>query len=55
MIAPKAAKQADALKQFLNWALDRGQIYGNDLYFMPIPKVVQTESLKLVNQIQQAS
>jgi phosphate transport system substrate-binding protein len=55
VIAPKAAKQADALKQFLKWALDRGQVYGNDLYFVPIPKVVQTESLKLVNQIQQAS
>jgi phosphate transport system substrate-binding protein len=54
-IVPKAAKQAATLKRFLKWALKRGQIYGGDLYFVPIPKVVQTESLKLVSQIQQAS
>jgi phosphate transport system substrate-binding protein len=54
VIAPKAAKQAAALKQFFTWALNRGQSYGPDLYFMAIPKVVQNESLKLVSQIQQA-
>ena len=52
VIAPKAAKQGAALKQFLNWALKSGQTYGASLYFVPIPKVVQQESLKLVGRIQ---
>jgi phosphate transport system substrate-binding protein len=51
VIAPQAAKQATALKQFLNWALKSGQTYGASLYFAPIPKVVQAESLKLVAKI----
>jgi len=51
VIAPKAAKQGPALKQFLTWALQKGQSYGAALYFVPIPKVVATESLKLVNRI----
>jgi phosphate transport system substrate-binding protein len=52
VIAPKAAKQGAALKQFLTWALKSGQTYGASLYFVPIPKVVQQESLKLVGRIQ---
>jgi len=55
VIVPKAAKQAATLKQFLRWALNRGQTYGVDLYFVPIPKVVQTASLKLISQVHQAS
>jgi len=51
VIAPKTAKQAPELKQFLTWALKKGQTYGASLFFVPIPKPVQTESLKLVNQI----
>jgi phosphate transport system substrate-binding protein len=51
VIVPKSAKQAPALKQFLNWALQKGQTYGAALYFVPIPKVVQTVSLNLVKQI----
>ncbi|MGA9761590.1 MAG: phosphate ABC transporter substrate-binding protein PstS [Gaiellaceae bacterium] len=51
VIAPKAAKQGPALKQFLTWVLQKGQSYGAPLYFVPIPNVVQTESLKLVNGI----
>ncbi len=51
VIVPKTAKQAAALKQFLNWALKKGQSYGRGLYFVPIPTAVQKTSLKLVNQI----
>jgi len=51
VIVPKAPKQAPALKQFLKWALQKGQSYGASLYFVPIPKPVQKASLKLVNQI----
>ncbi|MHB8059510.1 MAG: phosphate ABC transporter substrate-binding protein PstS [Gaiellaceae bacterium] len=51
VIVPKAAKQAAGLKQFVGWALKNGQSYGAKLYFVPIPKAVQKESLKLVNQI----
>ena len=54
-IVPKAAKQAATLKRFLKWTLQRGQAYGKDLYFVPIPTVVQKTSLKLVNQVHQAS
>jgi len=54
VIVPTAAKQSADLKRFLKWALTRGQIYGGDLFFVPIPKVVQTTSLKLVDRIQQA-
>ncbi len=55
VVVPEAAKQASVLKQFLSWALQKGQTYGASLYFIPIPKVVQKVSLQLVNQIQQAS
>jgi len=52
-VVPKAAKQPAALKKFLTWALKKGQTYGAPLYFVAIPKVVQKESLKLVNQVHQ--
>ena len=55
VIVPTEAKQAADLKRFLTWALTRGQVYGSDLFFVPIPKVVQTASLDLVNRIKQAS
>jgi phosphate transport system substrate-binding protein len=55
VIAPTQAKQATLLKAFLNWALKRGQIYGQDLYFIPIPTAVKTASLGIVAKIQQAS
>lgn len=51
VIVPKTAKQPTELKTFLTWALKKGQSYGASLYFVPIPKVVQAQSLKLVNQI----
>ncbi len=54
-IVPKAAKQAAALKYFLKWALGRGQAYGPDLRFVPIPAVVKNASLDLINKITQAS
>ncbi|HEY5160319.1 MAG TPA: phosphate ABC transporter substrate-binding protein PstS [Gaiellaceae bacterium] len=54
VIVPTAAKQAPDLKKFLTWALTRGQVYGGDLFFVPIPKVVQTTSLEFVNRIKQA-
>ncbi len=51
VIVPKTAKQATDLKTFLAWALKKGQSYGANLFFVSIPKVVQAQSLKLVNQI----
>jgi phosphate transport system substrate-binding protein len=54
-IVPKAAKQADALKYFLKWALGHGQTYGPDFRFAPIPTIVKNASLGLINGITQAS
>ena len=51
VIVPKTAKQATDLKQFLTWALKKGQSYGAKLYFVPIPKAVQNASLKLVSKV----
>jgi ABC-type phosphate transport system substrate-binding protein len=55
VIVPTAAKQATDLKQFLTWALNKGQSYGAAFYFVPIPAAVQKASLKLVGQIHKAS
>ncbi len=40
VIAPLQTSKAPALKQFLDWAVTRGQSYGRPLLFMPLPKVV---------------
>jgi len=51
VIVPTAAKQATDLKQFLTWALNKGQSYGASLFFVPIPTAVRKVSLQLVDRI----
>jgi phosphate transport system substrate-binding protein len=40
VIVPLQTAKAAPLKQFIDWAVTRGQQYGHGLLFMPLPKVV---------------
>lgn len=44
-------KKADALKNFLEWALTDGQNYAKELYYAPIPKELEKLIEKKVNLI----
>jgi len=46
VIIPKQSSKAAELKQFVKWALTKGQADGPKLLFSPLPKVVLNESLK---------
>jgi phosphate transport system substrate-binding protein len=46
VIVPKQTAKAAELKQFIRWALTKGQADGPRLLFSPIPKVVLNASLK---------
>ena len=51
VIIPKQSGKARELKQFVRWALTRGQSSGPKLLFAPIPKVVLNASVKTLNLI----
>jgi phosphate transport system substrate-binding protein len=46
VIIPKQSSKATELKQFVKWALTKGQADGPKLLFSPLPKVVLNASLK---------
>jgi phosphate transport system substrate-binding protein len=51
VIVPKQTAKAQDIKQFVRWALTRGQSSGPKLLFAPIPKVVLNASLKTLNLV----
>ena len=51
VIVPKQTAKARELKQFVRWALTKGQTAGPKLLFAPIPKVVLNASLKTLNLV----
>src|SRR6266508_2594918 len=51
VIIPKQNAKAKELKQFVRWALTKGQTDGPKLLFQPIPKVVLKASLKTLNLV----
>jgi phosphate transport system substrate-binding protein len=46
VIVPKDTPKAKELKQFIRWALTKGQSAGPKLLFAPLPKVVEKASIK---------
>jgi phosphate transport system substrate-binding protein len=46
VILPKETPKAKELKQFVRWAVTKGQPLGPKLLFSPLPKVVQRASIK---------
>ena len=46
VIVPKQTSKAKELKQFIRWAVTKGQAAGPRLLFSPLPKVVQRASIK---------
>ena len=51
VIIPKQTAKASELKQFVRWAVTKGQVAGPKLLFAPIPKVVQKASLKTLSLV----
>lgn len=51
VIVPRASQKAAELKQFIRWAVTKGQSTGPKLLFSPLPKVVQKASLKTLNLV----
>ena len=51
VIIPKQSSKSAELKQFVRWALTKGQSSGPKLLFSPIPKVVLNASMKTLNLI----
>jgi len=51
VILPKQTAKAKELKQFIKWALTKGQAAGPKLLFSPIPKVVRNASIKTLNSV----
>ena len=51
VIIPKQSAKSQELKQFVRWALTKGQSAGPRLLFAPIPKVVLNASMKTLNLI----
>jgi phosphate transport system substrate-binding protein len=51
VILPMSSPKAKELKQFVRWALTKGQASGPKLLFAPIPKVVLKASLKTLNSV----
>ena len=51
VIVPKQSSKSAEVKQFVNWALTKGQSAGPKLLFVPIPKVVLRASLKTLNLV----
>jgi len=51
VILPLKTSNAAELKRFVGWALTKGQGYGTDLQFVPIPKIVKTKSQATLKRI----
>ena len=51
VIVPKQTSKATELKQFVRWALTRGQSAGPKLLFAPLPKVVEKASIKTLSLV----
>ena len=51
VIIPKQTAKAAELKQFIRWALTKGQADGPKLLFSPLPRVVLKASLKTLNLV----
>ena len=51
VIVPKQSSKSTEVKQFVNWALTKGQSSGPKLLFVPIPKVVLKASLKTLKLV----
>lgn len=51
VILPTKTSKAQELKQFVRWAVTRGQASGPKLLFSPLPKVVQKASLKTLDSV----
>ena len=48
------SEKAKALKAFLSYALDRGQVYSQSLGYLPLPESVQKKAMKALEQIQES-
>jgi phosphate transport system substrate-binding protein len=51
IILPTKTSKAQELKQFVRWAVTKGQASGPKLLFSPLPKVVQKASLKTLDAV----
>jgi len=51
VILPTKTSKAQELKQFVRWAVTKGQTSGPKLLFSPLPKVVQKASLKTLDSV----
>ena len=51
VILPTKTSKAQELKQFVRWAVTKGQSSGPKLLFSPLPKIVQDASLKTLNSV----
>jgi phosphate transport system substrate-binding protein len=51
VILPTKTSKSQELKQFVRWAVTKGQTSGPKLLFSPLPKVVQKASLKTLDSV----
>jgi phosphate transport system substrate-binding protein len=51
VIVPLKTSKAPELKQFIDWALTKGQTFGPSLLFVPVPKLVQKAARKTLARI----
>jgi phosphate transport system substrate-binding protein len=51
VILPMNTSKAKELKQFVRWAITKGQAAGPKLLFSPLPKVVLNASIKTLNSV----
>jgi phosphate transport system substrate-binding protein len=51
VILPTKTSKSQELKQFVRWAVTKGQTSGPKLLFSPLPKIVQNASLKTLDSV----
>jgi phosphate transport system substrate-binding protein len=51
VIVPLKSNKASTLKQFISWAITKGQTYAPPLQFLPLPKLVATADRAMVRRI----
>jgi phosphate transport system substrate-binding protein len=51
VVLPTKTAKVKELKQFVRWALTKGQAFGPRLLFSPLPKVVLKASVKTLNSV----
>lgn len=51
VMVPLKSSKAATLKQFISWAITKGQTYGPPLQFLPLPKLVVTADKNFVRKI----